>query len=187
MRPLPAITEGSTPTVEWLFLDLNSYFASVEQQERPELRGRPIGIVPLITEHTCCIAASYEAKAYGVKTGINLEEAKQLCPHLQLVEARPKLYVEYHHRIVEAVNSCIPVTNVMSVDEMACRLMGRERALPNATTIAVDIKQALRTVGNTLRCSVGLAPNRYLSKIASDLCKPDGLTAFLLHDLPQAL
>jgi DNA polymerase-4 len=155
--------------VEWLFLDLNSYFASVEQQERPELRGRPIGIVPLITEHTCCIAASYEAKAYGVKTGVSVEEAKQRCPHIQLVEARPKLYVEYHHRIVDAVNSCVPVTSVMSVDEMACRLMGRERALPNATTIAVDIKQSLRTVGATLRCSVGLAPNRYLSKIASDL------------------
>jgi len=88
--------------------------------------------------------------------------------------------------IVGAVNSCIPVTNVMSVDEMACRLMGRERALPNATTIAVDIKQALRTVWDTLRCSVGLAPNRYLSKIASDLCKPDGLTVFLPLDLPQA-
>jgi hypothetical protein len=73
-------TEPQAPTVEWLFLDLNSYFASVEQQERPELRGRPIGIVPLITEHTCCIAASYEAKVYGVKTGINVEEAKQLCP-----------------------------------------------------------------------------------------------------------
>ena len=107
-------------------------------------------------------------------------------PPLQLVEARPKLYVEYHHRIVEAVNSCIPVTSVMSVDEMACRLMGRERALPNATTIAVDIKRR-STVGSTLRCSVGLAPNRYLSKIASDLCKPDGLTVFLLRDLPQAL
>jgi DNA polymerase-4 len=74
-----------------------------------------------------------------MKTGINVEEAKQRCPHIQLVEARPKLYVEYHHRIVEAVNSCVPVTNVMSVDEMACGLMGRERALPNATTIAVDI------------------------------------------------
>ena len=80
VRLLPPFAEGSAPTVEWLFLDLNSYFASVEQQERPELRGRPIGIVPLITEHTCCIAASYEAKVYGVKTGINVEEAKQLCP-----------------------------------------------------------------------------------------------------------
>ena len=187
MRLLPAFAEGSAPTVEWLFLDLNSYFASVEQQERPELRGRPIGIVPLITENTCCIAASYEAKAYGVKTGVNVAEAKLLCPHIELVEARPKLYVEYHHRIVDAVNSCIPVTNVMSVDEMACKLMGPERALPNATTLALDIKQSLRTVGATLRCSVGLAPNRYLSKIASDLCKPDGLTAFLLRDLPQAL
>ncbi len=135
VRFVAAFAEGSAPTVEWLFLDLNSYFASVEQQERPELRGRPIGIVPLVTEHTCCIAVSYEAKAYGVKTGVSLEDAKRLCPHIQLVEARPKLYVEYHHRIVEAVNSCIPVTNVMSVDEMACRLMGRERALGNATTI----------------------------------------------------
>jgi DNA polymerase-4 len=133
---------GVVPT-----LDHTLYFASVEQQERPELRGRPIGIVPLITENTCCIAASYEAKAYGVKTGVSVKEAKLLCPHIELVEARPKLYVEYHHRIVEAVNSCIPVTSVMSVDEMACKLMGRERALQNATTIAVDIKQSLRTVG----------------------------------------
>ncbi len=188
MRRLPPITDPNTPTVEWLFLDLNSYFASVEQQDRPELRGRPVAIAPIIgTDHTCCIAASYEAKAYGVKTGIGIGEARTLCPHLEIVEARPKLYVEYHQRIVAAVNNCLPVTNVMSVDEMACRLMGRERAVSNATRLAMDVKEALRGVGDTLRCSVGLAPNRYLSKLASDMLKPDGLTVLLKRDLPQAL
>ncbi len=186
MRILPK-PEKDSPSVDWLFLDLNSYFASVEQQVRPELRGRPVGVVPLQTEHTCCIAASYEAKAYGVKTGSTVAEARSLCSHITLVEARPKLYVDYHHRIVAAVNNCLPVTNVMSVDEMACRLMGRERAVANATKLAVDIKEAIRSVGETLRCSVGLAPNRYLAKLASDMLKPDGMTVLLQRDLPQAL
>jgi len=100
---------------------------------------------------------------------------KLLCPHLVLVEARPKLYVEYHHSIIEAVEKCVPISHVMSIDEMACRLMGRERFLPNVTTIGYSVKEALRSIGITLRCSVGLAPNRYLSKIAADICKPDGL------------
>lgn len=187
MRLLPAIPHDPAQSVNWLFLDLNAYFASVEQQERPELRGVPIGIVPIVTEHTCCIALSYEAKAYGLKGGASVEQAKRMCPNIQFIEARPKLYTEYHYRIVEAVNNCIPVSHVMSVDEMACRLMGRERALQNAKTLATDIKQAIRKVGNTLRCSIGLAPNRYLAKVASDMQKPDGLTVLLQQDLPQAL
>jgi DNA polymerase-4 len=184
---LPLFQEGEQPRLEWLFLDLNSYFASVEQQERPELRGRPIGIVPQVCENTCCIAASYEAKAYGVKTGTSIEDAKLFCPHIQLVEARPKLYVEYNQRITEAVQMCIPISHVMSVDEMACRLIGRERFLTNANEIAYQIKSALRSVGDTLRCSVGLAPNRYLAKIAADICKPDGLFSILSDELPHAL
>ncbi len=187
MPSLPLFAEGTHPTIEWLFLDLNSYFASVEQQERPELRGRPIGIVPQVCENTCCIAASYEAKAYGVKTGTGIAEAKLFCPHIELVEARPKLYVEYNQRIIEAVQGCVPISHVMSIDEMACRLMGRERFLPNANAIAYDIKSALRRVGDTLRCSIGLAPNRYLAKIAAEVCKPDGLFSILLDELPQAL
>src|SRR5487761_549846 len=111
-RPrLLAMPEG--PRVRWLFLDLNAYFASIEQQERPDLRGKPIAIVPLITEHTCCIAASHEAKAFGIKTGTNLEDAKCACPHLLLVEARPRVYVEYHHKIVDAVEHCVPISSVM--------------------------------------------------------------------------
>src|ERR1035437_6122335 len=84
------------PYLNWLFVDLNSYFASVEQETRPELRGKPIGIVPMMADTTCCIAASYEAKAFGVKTGTIVGEAKKMCPGPVLVEARHEVYVEFH-------------------------------------------------------------------------------------------
>jgi DNA polymerase-4 len=76
------------PRLRWLFLDLNSYFASVEQELRPELRGRPVVVVPVMADTTCAIAASYEAKAFGVRTGTQIGEAKKMCPGLELVEAR---------------------------------------------------------------------------------------------------
>lgn len=182
---LPAPTEG--PTANWLFLDLNSYFASVEQQDRPELRGRPVGVVAVETDSTCCLAASYEAKAYGVKTGTSVKDAKVLCPHISIVAARPKLYVEYQQKIIKAMEEHLPVKKAFSVDEMACQLIGRERFLANATTLAYCIKQSLRNLGAALRCSIGLAPNCYLAKTAADLCKPDGLTVLLKSDLPNAL
>ncbi len=176
------------PEVNWLFVDLNSYFASVEQEERPELRGQPVGVVPFQADTTCCIAASYEAKACGVKTGTMVREAREKCPGIVFVEARHELYVEYHHRIVAAVESCLPVTAVLSIDEMACRLMGRERPLLAALELAERVKQAVREqAGRTLRCSVGLAPNRFLAKIASDMEKPDGLVALTPDVLRSAL
>jgi DNA polymerase-4 len=178
----------NAPLLNWLFVDMNSYFASVEQDARPELRGRPVGIVPMMADTTCCLAASYEAKAYGVKTGTIVADAKRICPGLVLVEARHQLYVEYHHRIVEAVESCLPVTAVLSVDEMACRLMGRERPLLAAMALGRQVKQRiLERVGPMIRSSVGLATNRYLAKVASDMEKPDGLVALTPDILPEAL
>jgi len=178
----------STPQVNWLFLDLNSYFASVEQEVRPELRNRPIAVVPSVVDTTCCIAASYEAKAYGVKTGTMVKEARELCPNIVLVEGRHELYTEYHNKIIDAVWSCLPVTAVRSVDEMVCQLIGRERELSAALDIARRIKQAIRTqVGSTLRCSIGLATNQYLAKVASDMEKPDGLIALTPEILRDAL
>ena len=174
--------------LNWLFVDLNSYFASVEQEARPELRGRPVGVVPMMADTTCCIAASYEAKAFGVKTGTIVADAKRMCPEIVLVEGRHELYTEYHHRIVEAVESCVPVTAVCSIDEMACRLMGRERHLRAALDLGLRVKQTIRErVGPMLRSSVGLATNRYLAKVASDMEKPDGLVALPLDILPEAL
>ncbi len=181
-------TIQTEPHVRWLFLDLNSYFASVEQELRPELRGLPIAVVPVVADTTCCIAASYEAKAYGVRTGVQVGEARRMCPGLELVEARHEAYVDYHHRIIEAVERCVPVSAVMSIDEMACSLMGREQPLMAALTLAARVKASIREhVGSTLRCSVGLAPNRYLAKIASDMEKPDGLVALTPDILEAAL
>jgi len=178
----------ATPHVNWLFVDLNSYFASVEQQVRPELRGKPVAVVPMMADTTVCIAASYEAKAFGVRTGTVVAEAKRMCPDLVLVEARHEIYVDYHHRVVEAVESCVPVTAVCSIDEMACRLMGRERPLRAALDLGIRVKQRIREhAGEMLRSSVGLATNRYLAKIASDMEKPDGIVALPLDILPYAL
>jgi DNA polymerase-4 len=176
---------SAEPRVSWLFLDLNSYFASVEQELRPELRGHPVAVVPVLADTTACIAASYEAKAFGVKTGVQVGEAKRMCPGLILIEARHRAYVEYHHRIIQAVERCVPVSAVMSIDEMACSLIGLEQPLLAALALASRIKASIREhAGETLRCSIGLAPNRYLAKIASDMEKPDGcvaLTPDILH------
>jgi len=173
---------------EWLFVDLNSYFASVEQERHPELRGKPVAVVPMLADTTCCIAASYEAKAFGVKTGTQVGEAKKMCPGLILLEGDHRLYTEYHHRIVKAVERAVPVDSVLSIDEMACRLIGRERELTNALFIAREVKLAIRAyAGESLRCSIGLAPNRFLAKIASDMEKPDGLIALPPDILDSAL
>src|SRR6516162_7534245 len=183
-----AETANASPHLNRLFVDLNSYFASVEQQDRPELRGKPVGVVPMLADTTVCIAASYEAKAFGVRTGTIVADAKRMCPGILLVEGRHELYVEYHHRVVEAVESCLPVTAVLSIDEMACRLMGRERPLLAAMELGRRVKaRIIEKVGPMLRSSVGLATNRYLAKIASDMEKPNGLVALPLDILPEAL
>jgi DNA polymerase-4 len=176
------------PPLRSLYVDFNSYFASVEQQLRPALRGRPVGILPVLAETTCCIAASYEAKAFGVKTGTPVYEARKRCPGIVLVEARPPLYVEMHHRLVAAVESCTPVGRVLSIDEMSCPLMGSERQRDQALALAARIKTTIATqVGKFLRSSIGIAPNTFLAKIASNMQKPDGCTVLETADLPQAL
>lgn len=186
MTPLAICAQP--PALNWLFVDMNSFFASVEQQECPALRGRPVAVVPALVDTTCCIAASYEAKAFGVRTGTLVGDAKRLCPDIVLLEGKHDLYVQYHHRIVEAVESCIPVTAVCSIDEMVCRLMGRERPLLAALELGRKVKRTIREqVGEMLRSSVGLATNRYLAKVASDMEKPDGLVALPLDILPEAL
>src|SRR5471032_1057467 len=122
-----------------LFVDFNSYFSSVEQQELPHLRGRPVAVAPVMTDSTCCIAASYEAKRFGIKTGTNIGEARQRCPGLIVVEARPALYVEYHHKLIAAVDSCLPVAQVLSIDEMSCALRGPWRDPGTALRVAREI------------------------------------------------
>jgi DNA polymerase-4 len=178
---------GDQP-IGWLFVDMNSYFASVEQELRPGLRGRPVAVVPVLADSTCCIAASYEAKAYGIKTGTIVAEARRLCPDLEIVESRPEIYIETHHKIVSAVNTVLPVEKVHSIDEMSCRLTGRQTVLENAVNLGRAVKMAIREqVGEYVKCSLGLAPNRFLAKVATGMEKPDGFTVITKEDLPHKL
>lgn len=175
-------------SLHYLFVDFNAFFASVEQQLRPELRRKPVAVVPVMADTTCCIAASYEAKKFGIKTGTMVLDAKKACPTLNIVEARPHVYVEYHHKLVEAVESCIPVEKVLSIDEMVCELKGTQCQREKAINLAHQIKQTIyNKVGTELRCSIGIAPNPFLSKTATDMQKPDGLVVIDIDDLPECL
>jgi DNA polymerase-4 len=181
------ISKGFLP-LRWIYVDFNSYFASVEQQERPELRHRPIAVVPVMTDATCAIAASYEAKAFGIKTGTPIFEARKLCPGLICVPARHDVYVDYHHRILEEIDRHLPVDYVGSIDEMACRLMNNEMEPEATLKLACSIKAGLRQrIGEHVRCSIGIAPNRYLAKVATEMQKPDGLVLLQGDTIPEKL
>ncbi len=174
--------------MNWMMQDMNSFFASAEQYLRPELRKRAIGVVPLESDATCIIAASYEAKRCGIRTGTKVYEAKRLCPHIQLVRARPSVYVEIHHELLKSVDQCAEVHHVYSIDEWTVKLCGRYRQTEQAVQLASAIKQQLRRdFGPWLTSSIGIAPTRLLAKIASNLKKPDGLTVLSPEVLPGRL
>ena len=174
--------------LRWLVLDLNSFFASCEQQENPELKGKPIIVVPTMAETTCAIAASYPAKAFGIKTGTLVHEARRLCPDVTLVQAHHKLYVEYHHRILAAIGKHMPVEDVMSIDEVACRLDRVQQEPAVAQSLAQNIKREIQSqVGECLTSSVGISANKLLAKLASNMQKPDGLVILPIEKLPGAI
>jgi DNA polymerase-4 len=174
--------------LRYLFVDMNAYFASVEQQDDPRLRGKPVAVTAVDADTTCCLAASYEAKAFGIKTGMPVWEARRRCPGLVTRVGRHDRYTEVHHQIVKAVGRVLPVSAVLSIDELACDLIGAERSPARATELGKAVKAAIRTrVGDTLRCSVGVGPNVLLAKVAGDMQKPDGLTLIEDADLPTKL
>lgn len=176
-------------TLRCLFVDFDSFFASVEQHDNPALRDKPVAVVPVVSENTCCLAASYDAKLLGIKTGTGVREAREQCPGIALVLARPARYIELHKQLMAAIADCIPHGQAASIDEVPCWLIGRERKRDNAVAIAHRIKQRLRELGFSpaITCSIGIAPNRFLAKTASDMEKPDGLTVIEQHELPHRL
>lgn len=171
-----------------LFIDCDSYFAACEQHLCTGLIGVPVAVAPVLAESSCCIAASYEAKAYGVKTGTGIREARALCPELVVVEAQPPEYVRLHHEIVAAVESCIHVESVLSIDEMWCWLPKNWREREFVLDLGRKIKRTVAFhVSPVITVSVGAAPNRFLAKMASKMRKPDGLFVIEEADLPDAL
>lgn len=174
--------------LRYLFLDLNSYFASVEQQEHPELRGKPVAVVPVEADTSFVIAASYEAKAFGVKTGTKIGDAKQMCPDLICTKGNHSMYAAYHRAVLKVVENVLPIDEVCSIDEMRFRLLGEERQPERATELAHAIKKELREqLGECLTCSIGIASNPFLAKIGTEIQKPDGLVILEATDLPHKL
>jgi DNA polymerase IV len=171
-----------------LFIDMNAFFASCEQQDKPHLRDKAVAVIPTDAETTSCIAACYRAKACGVRTGTPVWQARKLCPGIVCVVADHKRYVIMHNRIVAAVERVIPIEAVMSIDEVACRLAGDERRPGAAAGLAVKIKAEIYGLaGAWMRCSIGVGPNALLAKVAADMQKPNGLTVLADADLPMAL
>lgn len=174
--------------LNWLYIDLNSYFATIEQQVDSTLRNKPVVVVPLLSDTTCAIAASIEAKLKGIKTGTKIYQAKKLCPELICIVAKHALYVQYHRMVFKEINKYLCVDHIFSIDEGACRLTGEHCQEEVAVKLAKQIKAAIKAnVGEYISCSIGIAPNRYLAKIATNMQKPDGLVVIKPDDIPHKL
>jgi len=172
-----------------MLLDMDAFFASVEQRTDPSLAGRPIAVVGS-AERTVVTTASYEARAWGVRTGMNKFEAKRLCPRLLFVVGNNRKYMDTSMRVLAILKRYSPLVEVYSIDEAFVELTGTGGLLGPPRAVAMEIKERIRgELG--LTCSVGIAPNKLLAKLAAGMEKPDGLVeigpgdvAGVLEDLP---
>lgn len=171
-----------------MHVDLNSCFASIEQQARPLLRDRPVAVVNRRTEKTSVVTASYEAKARGVKVGMKVATARLLCPDLVALESDPPKYRYVYRRLMGILNEYSSVVRMKSVDEglidfAASPVNSRQDDLMD---VGREIKQRIRQeIGDYMRCNIGIGTNRFLAKTAAGLNKPDGLSQITHKNLRQ--
>lgn len=157
-----------------MHLDINSCFATIEQQANPFLRGRPVAVAPHTGPSGCIIAASKEAKRYGIKTGMRVKEGLKLYPKLYLLPPDPDKYRVVHLAFRRLLRTYTPTVIPKSIDEFT--LWFEPYQSPYLIGIAQDIKQKIKqAIGEWLTVSIGIGPNRFLAKTASNLKKPDGL------------
>ncbi len=184
---MTARTMRKPSTIESLYLDFDGFFAAVEEQARPALRGYPIGVTPFEnTRHTCVIAANYKAKAKGVKVGMPTADALKICPTIKFVPQSPDLYERAHRKLLMVIEGEIPIQTVCSIDELHCKLDPQDIDDPEG--LSERIKASIcEKVGPYITCSIGMAPNAQLAKIASDMDKPNGLTILKPEELPGRL
>jgi len=166
-----------------LHLDMNSYFASMEQQANPLLRGKPIGVAGKPgSERTVITAFSIEAKKFGLSSGMNAYEAKRLCPQLIIVPANYNRYIFTSKRIFAILEKFSPAIDIFSIDE-AFIALDKWEDWSSAEQIARQIKLAIRqAIGQQATCSVGISYGKVMAKLASKRQKPDGLTIIRPED-----
>ncbi len=171
-----------------LHLDMNSYFASVEQQANPFLRGQPVAVLATMTSHGCALASSKEAKAYGVKTGVRAAEAQQLCPHIRFVPVDPPKYRSTTKRIFKILAEYSEAMEPYSIDEAFLNLTGLVPSLEVGAQRGYEIQQRIRDeVGEWLTCSMGVAPTRWLAKFGGDTAPKGKLVILHRKNLPAYL
>lgn len=169
-------------------VDMNSFFASVEQQANPFLRGEPIGVCAYLHNYGCIIASSIEAKRVGVKAGMTIEKARELCPRIKLVQNDPPKYRAVSSKVFSMLAGLTDRLEVYSIDEAFLDLTGWYRDAAEASWALVNIRRRItEEVGDWLRCSIGIAPTRFLAKTASDLEKPNGLVVLTRENLDDVL
>lgn len=167
-----------------LHIDMNAFFASVEQQSNPELRGKPIAVIG--RGRTVVTTASYEARAFGVKTGMNTWQAKQACPQIIFVIGDNRKYTHTSTEIMAMMREYTPLVEVFSIDEAWMDVTHSLSLFGSPENIAYQLKARIRhRFGIT--CSIGIAPNKLLAKLASEMKKPDGLTEIKPEDVARTL
>ena len=173
------------PQIMWL--DLNSAFATTEQQAYPGLRHRPVGVTNRTSPNCCIITASYEAKAQGVHTGMRRIEALRQCPGLILVESHPAKYSAVYRRLFRIMYSYSPDCDMKSIDEGYIDLKSTGYDTPaKLIRLGQELKDRVRQeIGEYLTINVGLGSNRFLAKLAAGLHKPDGLDMITTDNLVQ--
>lgn len=160
-----------------MHIDLNSCFATIEQQANPNLRGRPIAICAYDSPGGCILAPSIEAKRFGVKTGMRLKDGKKLCPFLISMPSDPNKYRFVHQKLNNILSDYTPRFSPKSIDEFVLDLsLLPKNKTQNLISIANEIKIRIKEeIGEHLTVSIGISTNRTLAKLASSLHKPDGL------------
>jgi DNA polymerase-4 len=168
-----------------MHIDMNAFFASVEQQCNPWLRNKPIAVIGA-SRRTVVTSASYQARSFGVTAGMNLWEAKKRCPHLILVPGNNAKYTDTCVQLVSIFKRYTPLVELFSIDEAFLDITGSFTLFHTADHIAASIKKEITdTLG--LTCSIGIAPNKLLAKLASGLKKPDGLVTIKHDDVSSVL
>lgn len=167
-----------------MHVDLNSAYATIEQQANPLLRGKPLVVAAYPTPSACIVAPSIEAKRFGIKTGMRIREARLLCPSIVIRTPDPDKYFDVNIKLRRIFSTYTPNFQPKSIDEFVLDFQSVERLTPDLIKISYDIKKRIKEeIGDWMKCNIGISMNRFLAKLAASLHKPDGLDVITHENL----